>query len=178
VELMTSLADLTRMTGLPVAPHLMTDLVIPADEGMQAQGDLLVVPLTVLAGRVFATDGAGWTEVPPSGVQVLRGVAGGNPHTLVADPGTCLWTPDVADADGLAIALVDALAPVYLLHREHGGTGIAPGRYAIRRQRELVRPEPARVHVPDGTHQPADDIGQQRDRLMAAANVGVRWVAD
>jgi len=40
--------------------------------------------------------------------------------------------------------VVDAMAPVCLLHREHGGTGIAAGLYVVRRQRELI-PPPAPV---------------------------------
>jgi hypothetical protein len=32
--------------------------------------------------------------------------------------------------------MIDTSAVAYLIHPEHGGTGIAPGRYAVRRQRE------------------------------------------
>src|SRR5215470_4857539 len=142
---MKRLADLTVETGLSVDPHLLMDLVIPVHDGIQAQGDLLVIPYAEVTGRVVAGDEAVWREVPPSGVELLRGAAGGNPHTLVADPDSCLWTPDVEDADGLAIALIDAMAPVYLMHREHGGTGIVPGLYVVRRQRELI---PAVTHRP------------------------------
>jgi hypothetical protein len=37
---------------------------------------------------------------------------------------------------GLAIAMIETSAVAYLIHPEHGGTGIAPGRYVVRRQRE------------------------------------------
>jgi hypothetical protein len=142
-----TLADLTAATGLPVDLHLVLDLTIPVADGIQAQGDLIVVPLAELAGRVTVRDNASWPEVPTDGVEVVRNEAGGNPHTLVADPDTCLWTTDVDDVDELAVGVLDAMEPVYLLHREHGGTGIAPGRYVVRRQRELVPPAPPRRPV-------------------------------
>jgi len=142
---MKRLMDLTAETGLPVDLHLMLDMVIPVHDGFQAQGDLLVALLPELAGRVKAAEGAAWQEVPPGGVELLRGAAGGNVHSLVADPDTCVWTTDVIDAEGLAIAVFDAMATVYLLHREHGATGIAAGQYVVRRQRELSPPtEPLR----------------------------------
>ncbi len=137
---MKRLADLTNETGLVVDLHLMLDLVIPIHDGFQAQGDVMVAPAQELAGRVVVDEDADWEEVGPGGVELLRGGTGGNAHTLVADPGTCVWTADVTDADGLAIAVVDAMAPVYLLHREHGGTGIAAGTYVVARQRELIPP--------------------------------------
>jgi hypothetical protein len=148
----TTLADLTAATGRPVDLHLMHDLTIPVSDGIQAQGDLVLVPLAKIAGRVTVHDRAWWREVPPGGVELLRGEAGGNPHTLVAEPDTCLWTTDVDDADGLAVGLLDAMAPVYLLHREHGGTGVAPGQYVVRRQRELVPPARASRRLATAVH--------------------------
>src|SRR5262245_387167 len=119
----TTLSDLTAATGLPVDMHLVLDLTIPVGDGIQAQGDLLVLPLAELPGGVTVRDGAAWQEVPAGGVELLRGGTGGNAHTLVADPDTCLWTTDVHDTDALAVGVFEALAVVYLLHREHGGTG-------------------------------------------------------
>ncbi|WP_433257854.1 hypothetical protein ACQPYK_21695 [Streptosporangium sp. CA-135522] len=75
----------------------------------------------------------------PEGVELLRGAAGGNPHTLVADPDTCRWTTDVSDSDGPAIGVFMTSAVVYLLHPEHGATGCTPGSYAVRRQHEHER---------------------------------------
>lgn len=66
----------------------------------------------------------------------MRGAAGNNPHTLVADPGTCRFTRQVRDLTGLAVAVVVNTAPACLLHPEHGGNGIAPGCWLIRRQRQ------------------------------------------
>jgi len=36
----------------------------------------------------------------------------------------------------LTLGAVDTSVVAYLIHPEHGATGIAPGRYVIRRQRE------------------------------------------
>jgi hypothetical protein len=72
-------------------------------------------------------------EVPVGGVTLVAGV---HPHVLVADAGTCQYTLDVSDSAGLAVAAVRATEPVWLLHPEHGGTGLAPGTWVIRRQRE------------------------------------------
>ncbi|MGI5232069.1 hypothetical protein [Actinoallomurus sp. CA-142502] len=75
--------------------------------------------------------------MPPEGVEPLRDTAGGHSHTLVAAPGTCRWTGMGTDTNGLTLGAFEALAPVYLLHAEHGATGCAPGKYAVRRQREV-----------------------------------------
>ncbi|TDE54067.1 hypothetical protein E1295_15610 [Nonomuraea mesophila] len=135
-----TLATLTRRTGLTVLDHLEQSVRIPVVDGLQAQGDLIVIPLAMLAGSVGAGRDTVWQPVPSAGVELLRGEAGGNPHTLVADPGTCLWTTQVADPDHLAIAMFEARDTVYLLHPEHGGTGCAPGTYVVRRQREREGP--------------------------------------
>ena len=137
---MKTLAELTGSTGLPVDPHLILDLVIPVHAGLQAQGDLIVVPLDEVAGQVTIRTDAIWDEVPPAGIELLRGGTGGNAHTLVADPGTCLWTTGTDDETGLALGVFEAMAPAYLMHREHGGAGVAPGRYVVRRQREQAPP--------------------------------------
>lgn len=129
-----TLASLSQQTGLAVLDHLEQSVSIPVVDGLQAQGDLIVIPLSLLTPSVRA--GAGWIEVPPEGIELLRGEAGGNPHTLVADPGTCRWTRHVRDADGLAIGAFEATAVAYLLHPEHGATGCTPGTYVVRRQRE------------------------------------------
>ncbi|WP_433436026.1 hypothetical protein [Nonomuraea sp. CA-141351] len=131
-----TLATLTQQTGLAVLDHLEQSVRIPVVDGLQAQGDLIVIPHSVVAASVQTLSGSLWQPVPPEGVELLRGAAGGNPHTLVADPGTCRWTTWVSDLDGLAIGVFEASAAVYLLHPEHGGTGCAPGTYVVRRQRE------------------------------------------
>ncbi|WP_219471586.1 hypothetical protein [Nonomuraea rhizosphaerae] len=139
-----TLATLSRRTGLAVLDHLEQAASIPVVDGLQAQGDLIVVPLPVLTGSVLVRPGAFWRKVPAEGIELLRGAAGGNPHTLVADPGTCLWTTDVADDQRLTIGAFTATAVAYLLHPEHGASGCVPGTYVIRRQREHDGPRQVR----------------------------------
>jgi hypothetical protein len=139
-----TLADLTARTGLDVLGHLEREVTIPVTDGIQAQGDLLVIPMALLAagprdrtrGDVSIVDSPRWHEVPAAGVEVLRAGTGGNPHTLVADPGTCRWTTGVNDPQRLALGALSTTGIAYLIHPEHGGSGIAPGTYVIRRQRE------------------------------------------
>jgi hypothetical protein len=172
---MKTLADLAGTSGLPVDAHLVLDLVIPVNDGPQAQGDLVVVPLAELAAQVSVPATARWREVPPEGIELLRGGTGGNAHTLVADPGTCVWTGTVTDATGLAIGVFEAMAPAYLLHREHGGTGIAPGSYVVRRQREQA-PEVTVVARPAyGVEHRETPRGVEAARLARPA---VRFVCD
>ncbi|MFC4111603.1 hypothetical protein [Nonomuraea zeae] len=131
-----TLAALSRQTGLAVLDHLEQSVRIPVVDGLQAQGDLIVIPLAVVGRSVRPWPSARWLDVPPEGVELLRGEAGGNPHTLVAEPGACRWTREVQDFSQLAIGMFEASEVVYLLHPEHGGTGCAPGTYVVRRQRE------------------------------------------
>jgi hypothetical protein len=139
-----TLADLTARTGLDVLGHLEREVTIPVTDGIQAQGDLLVIPIALLATElrspvprdVSISDPARWHEVAGSGIEVLRAGTGGNPHTLVADPGTCRWTTGVQDRERLALGALTTTGVAYLIHPEHGGSGIAPGTYVIRRQRE------------------------------------------
>jgi hypothetical protein len=129
-----TLASLSQQTGLTVLDHLEQSVSIPVVDGLQAQGDLIVIPLDIVAPGV--RDAGRWTDVPPEGLELLRGAAGGNPHTLVADPGTCRWTTQVHDETWLALGMFQTSAVAYLLHPEHGATGCAPGTYVVRRQRE------------------------------------------
>ena len=120
-----NLAELVDRTSVNALDHLERQSTIPVVDGLQAQGDLIVIPFTMLD---FLPDDIADREVPPEGVHLIAGLNGGNPHVLVADPGTCRWST------GRDLAVVENTAPVYLLHPEHGGTGIAAGRWLIRRQ--------------------------------------------
>ncbi|EID77761.1 MULTISPECIES: hypothetical protein [Rhodococcus] len=131
-----TLSALTALTGLDVFDYLAQEVSIPVVDGLQAQGDLIVIPYSLLADIVTS---ASWTlseNVPLSGVELLRSAAGGNPHSLVADEGGCTWSTPVNDPRRLALGILDSRATAYLIHPEHGATGIAPGRYVIGRQRE------------------------------------------
>ncbi|MBE8517526.1 hypothetical protein ILP97_08410 [Amycolatopsis sp. H6(2020)] len=126
------LAELLDRTGLDVLDHLDRQVTVPVIDGLQAQGDLIVLPLGLL-GSVPRD----WWELPAEGRELVRGEAGNNPHTLVADRGTCRMTTWLGDPERLAIAAFENTAPVWLIHPEHGATGIAPGAWFVRRQREM-----------------------------------------
>ncbi|WP_174550894.1 hypothetical protein [Actinomadura latina] len=80
-----TLASLSQQTGLAVLDHLEQSVSIPVIDGFQAQGDLIVIPVSEISASLSFHPKALWTDVPPEGVELLRGAAGGNPHTLVAD---------------------------------------------------------------------------------------------
>ena len=136
MHMTVTLASLSQQTGLPVLDHLEQAVSIPVLDGLWAQGDLIVIPFDLLAPAVRLLPEPVWKDVPGEGVELLRSASGGNPHTLVADPGTCRWTTSVQDFHRLALGVFACTAPAYLLHPEHGATGCVPGTYAVRRQRE------------------------------------------
>ncbi|MFI7680007.1 hypothetical protein [Actinophytocola sp. NPDC049390] len=133
-----NLAELLAENDLDVLDHLDRQITVPVLDGPQAQGDLIVVPLDMVP-TVTDASWATWPYVPWRGVELVRGVAGNNPHTLVADDRTCRWTGAVRDPLRLGIAMFENTAPAYLIHPEHGGSGVAPGRWLVRRQQESGR---------------------------------------
>lgn len=143
-----TLSTLTELSGLDVLDHLDTSVTIPVIDGLQAQGDLIVVPERLLTGVVMPMTWTRADSVPASGIELLRSAGGGNPHSLVADQGCCTWYSPVFDRRALALGILDAGTVAYLMHPEHGATGIGPGRYVIGRQRESVphRHQPRRPH--------------------------------
>ncbi|MGY2060775.1 hypothetical protein ACW9HQ_38415, partial [Nocardia gipuzkoensis] len=102
------------MTNSLALEHLEAALRIPVVDGMYAQGDLLVIPLRMLSGVTIGPEPE-WRHVPAEGIEVLRGAAGGNPHTLVAEPGACRWTWRVHDPERLALGLFTTDAVAYLM---------------------------------------------------------------
>lgn len=131
------LSELLVRTELDVLDHLEREVVVPVVDGPQAQGDLIVLPRWLVKEVVVPE--RPHRPLPRAGVELVRGVAGNNPHTLVADPGTCEWTTTVHDPFGLAIAAFHNTAVAYLIHPEHGATGVAPGDWVVRRQQERGR---------------------------------------
>lgn len=126
----TTLAELCDHAGVDVLDHLDRQVTIPVVAGLQAQGDVIVIPRRKGKGATIA--------VPPAGIAVVRGESGGNTHLLVAD-GPCTWRATTStDARNLSLGMVTVPegSTAFLLHPEHGGTGLAPGSYEIRRQRE------------------------------------------
>lgn len=111
---------------------LARQLDVPVVAGLQHQGDVSVVPATMVTDYVRPR-----RPVPAAGVAVVRGEATGNTHLLLA-AGDVLF--DQARTGGITLGhlLVPDGAEAYLDHPEHGDSGIAPGRYVLRRKRETT----------------------------------------
>lgn len=116
--------------GVTVPDHLIADAEVPILGGVQAQGDLLIVPMKSTRAALKA--------VPDEGIQIVFGEATGNSHYLHRG----FESPDVMYArvtDGQCIAVVSVPdgQTAQLIHTdEHGSAGIAPGLYGIHEKRE------------------------------------------
>lgn len=120
---METLGALIERHDVEVHEHLDRDELVPVLTGLQAQGDVIVVPT-----RPSAKPG---DIIPAEGVPVVRGESGGNTHLLL---GECSWAP--ATARGVDLGVVTVPEVAWLAHPEHGYLGLGPGAYVIRRQRE------------------------------------------
>lgn len=127
-----TLADAETTFGVHVDDHHDRQADIPVLTGLQAQGDVIVLP--------SAGSRAAVTPVPQQGVAVVRGENGGHTHLLLA-AGTVTWDPSAtagtnpSDLD-LGTLTVAEGATAYLAHPEHAYSGIGAGTYVLRRQRE------------------------------------------
>ncbi len=138
---MKTLAELTEAHSFPVLEHLEAEAQVPVLGGLQAQGDLFIIPVSRGdAHRIRRA--AQRREIPPAGLAAIEAVGSGPAHRLFASqPGTAWWTPVHGGQD---IGLLECTEPAYSLHMEHGATGIAPsgtGAYVLRRQREQAGEE-------------------------------------
>jgi hypothetical protein len=128
------LADVVDRTGFEVLEHLEAEAEVPVLGGLQAQGDLIVVP----DPRAFdkSTD----RLVPAAGVAVIEATGGGHEHRLFAGTaGTAWW--HTSPGAGQDIGVLHCTEPALLLHPEHGAASMAPGSYVLRRQREQAAEE-------------------------------------
>jgi hypothetical protein len=115
-----TLGQLIEQRGFDVLDHLDRDLEIPVHAGLQAQGDLFIIPADANHGSRESA------AVSPDGIAVIEAVNGGHEHRLFAgQPGTALFTP--AGASGQDIGLLECTEPAYIAHPEHAYAGIAPG---------------------------------------------------
>lgn len=128
-----TLGQLIDTHGFDVLDHLDRDIEIPVIGGLQAQGDLIIVPQPV--GNF-----SDWPPVPADGIAVIEAVGSGHEHRLFAGtPGTAYF--DRTDAAGQTIGYLACTAPAFIAHPEHAYTGLAPGAYELRRQREQADQE-------------------------------------
>ena len=78
-----TLGQLIEKHGFDVLDYLDRDLEIPVHAGLQAQGDLFIIPADPDHGSRRGT------AVPPDGVAVIEAVNGGHEHRLFAgQPGS------------------------------------------------------------------------------------------
>lgn len=111
------------------------DLDIPVLTGPQCQGDVSICPADLIDA---VSTVPGRKAVTCSGVEVIRGGAMNNAHTLRSLDAGVSWAPaDVDDEDvALGVLTVPAGATCFLEHPEHGFNGIGAGVFVIGRQRE------------------------------------------
>jgi hypothetical protein len=128
-----TIAELITRHGVDVLEHLDRQIDVPVLTGLQAQGDVIVIPQKGL-GLLDKVD----TPVPSSGVAVVRGENGGNTHLLLADQGPVFYSAAAPMSTSLKLGtlVVPEGSTALLAHPEHGYAGIGPGRYEVRRQRE------------------------------------------
>jgi hypothetical protein len=132
-----TLVELIKRHGFDVLEHLDRDAQIPVHSGLQAQGDLLIIPVQdppLPAGKDKGS------LVPAEGIAVIKSVGGGHEHRLfAAAPGTVhIYLYSGAST---RIAYIEVTEPAFIAHPEHDWIGIAPGAYLLRRQRELAEEE-------------------------------------
>lgn len=131
----TTLGDLTARHGFDVLEHLEAGAEVPILEGLQAQGDLFIIPVKGTKPRMRDPK-----PIPAAGLAAIEAANGGHEHRLFATmPGTATFA--FTEAPGGDIGVLECTEPVYSLHVEHGATGIARGLYVLRRQREQADEE-------------------------------------
>ena len=126
---MKTMEEVLGAHGVEIPAHLEAQAEVPVVTGAQRQGDVIVLPMR-------KGDVAGAKPVPAEGVAVVRGENGGNTHLLVAEGAVSFAAAPEREPQTLGTLVVDKNATAFLLHPEHGGQGIGPGNYTIRRQRE------------------------------------------
>lgn len=157
----STLGEAIDRHGVDVDGHLDRQALIPVLAGLQAQGDVLVVPRP----RREPAE----APVAREGVAVVRGEFGGNTHTLLAEGDVRFdAVPEGEESLDLGVLTVAEGAVAYLAHPEHAYSGIASGTYVLRRQREVAT---ARV-LPQPPTAPA------RAPRAPAASQGYRFVRD
>lgn len=126
-------AEAIERFGIEVETEFAAEDPIPVLEPGQFQGDIAIVPEPILDYSVKPATGT----VPREGVPVVRGENGGNTHLLLPSNGVTFDLRDTAAQPLLlGVLTVTEGSTAYLAHPEHGYSGVGPGTYEIRRQRE------------------------------------------
>ena len=126
----STIDSMTTRTGVTVLDHIDPSADVPVVSVAAAQGDVSILRVTTRPA----------TTPMPARVDVVRGEAGGNTHSLHPS-GNCFW--DAATARSVADLTLGTLtvpegSTAVLAHPEHGFLELAPGTYRIGRQREYA----------------------------------------
>ena len=126
----STIDSMTARTGVTVLDHIDPSAEVPVVSVAAAQGDVSILRVTTRPA----------TTPMPARVDVVRGEAGGNTHSLHPS-GDCFW--DAATARSVADLTLGTLtvpegSTAVLAHPEHGFLELAPGTYRIGRQREYA----------------------------------------
>lgn len=129
---MRTINQLIDTHGVDIDPHLDRQATVPVLDGLQFQGDVAVIPAALLAEAETVM-----TAVPAAGIPVVQGEVGGNTHLLLADGPVFFGQPTRRSGPlALGVLSVPDGSTAFLAHPEHGYSGIGPGSYVLRRQRE------------------------------------------
>lgn len=122
-------------TSTEFVGEFAADLDIPVLSGPQCQGDVSICPAHLYGSKPTFGD---LVAVTGAGVEVIRGGAMNNAHTLRSLDAGVLWRPVVFSDEGVALGVLTVPdgAQCFLEHPEHGFNGIAAGTYVVGRQRE------------------------------------------
>ena len=126
----STIDSMTARTGVAVLDHIDPSAEVPVVSAAAAQGDVSILRVTTRPA----------TTPMPARVDVVRGEAGGNTHSLHPS-GDCFW--DAATARSVTDLTLGTLtvpegSAAVLAHPEHGFLELAPGTYRIGRQREYA----------------------------------------
>lgn len=129
-QLVDQFATRTEFVG-----EFAADLDIPVLTGPQAQGDVSICPAHLYGSKPRFGDPK---PVTTAGIEVIRGGAMNNAHTLRTLDAGIAWQPVVFSDETVALGLLTVPdgAQCFLEHPEHGFNGIGAGSYVIGRQRE------------------------------------------
>lgn len=132
-ELVEQLGTTTEFVG-----EFTGQFDIPVLTGPQCQGDVSICP-----AHLYGTKPSFGDEKPvdQAGIEVIRGGAMNNAHTLRSLAAGVTWRPVPRAGETVALGLltVPAGAEVFLEHPEHGFNGIGAGTYVVGRQREQAK---------------------------------------
>lgn len=134
----TTFAEALGKIGVTIPDHLVADAEVPVLTGVQAQGDLIIVPAKLDAFDITKVTLAAVTE---KGIQVVVGEATGNTHWLhrgFESPGVT-WARVTNHNLVLGVVHVPDGESAELIHTdEHGCNAMGPGDYVIRGKQELA----------------------------------------